>query len=277
MLTGGHAQGRRWSLGTRLFQVDAFTNKPFSGNPAAVCILGEFPQDSWMQNVAFEMNLSETAFVCPGDNGFDLRWFTPLVEVDLCGHATLATSHILWETGTAPADEKLSFQTRSGILHATRLGDWIELDFPASSVSPAKSSVDLTEALALGSEPVFVGRSEFDFFVEIDSEQELRGLRPKMEMIERAGARGVIVTSRTGGDEYHFISRFFAPQSGVPEDPVTGSAHCSLGPYWGEKLDLQEMIAFQASPRGGEVRVRLGGDRVYISGQAVTVLQAELI
>jgi PhzF family phenazine biosynthesis protein len=264
-------------MGTPLFQVDAFTSKPFSGNPAAVCILEEFPEDSWMQSVAHEMNLSETAFVQQREGGFALRWFTPLVEVDLCGHATLATAHILWEMGTAPADEKLSFHTRSGILHATNVGDWIELDFPASSVSAAECPSELTAALSLSTEPLFVGRSEFDFFVEIDSEQELRALRPDMGLIERVGARGVIVTSQTDGDEYHFLSRFFAPQSGVPEDPVTGSAHCSLGPYWGKKLGVQEMLAFQASSRGGEVRVRLGDDRVYLGGQAVTVLRADLL
>jgi len=262
-------------MGTRLYQVDAFTSKPFAGNPAAVCLLTEPHPDAWMQSVAHEMNLSETAFVIEGNDGFDLRWFTPILEVDLCGHATLATAHVLWEAGIARPDEKLGFHTRSGILQATRLGDWIELDFPASAVTPATCNIDLEEALAV--RPVFVGMSDFDFLVEVESAQELRNLRPKMDLIQQADARGLIVTSASDRDEYDFLSRFFAPQSGVHEDPVTGSAHCSLGPYWGVKLGKEEMLAFQASPRGGEVRLRLGGERVHLGGQAVTVVKGELL
>ncbi len=262
-------------MGTRLFQVDAFTSKPFAGNPAAVCILTEPHSDTWMQSVAHEMNLSETAFVSQGDDGFDLLWFTPLLEVDLCGHATLATAHVIWETGIARADERLSFHTRSGVLHASHLGEWIELDFPASGVTPATCNIDLEEALAV--RPVFVGMSEFDFLVEVELAQELRDLRPNMELIRQADARGLIVTSPSDRKEYDFLSRFFAPQSGVHEDPVTGSAHCSLGPHWGEKLGKEEMLAYQASRRGGEVRIRLGGERVHLGGQAVTVMKAELL
>ncbi len=262
-------------MGTRLFQVDAFTSKPFAGNPAAVCILTEPHSDTWMQSVAHEMNLSETAFVSQGDDGFDLRWFTPLLEVDLCGHATLATAHVIWETGIARADKQLSFHTRSGVLHASHLGEWIELDFPASGVTPATCNIDLEEALAV--RPVFVGMSEFDFLVEVELAQELRDLRPNMELIRQADARGLIVTSPSDRKEYDFLSRFFAPQSGVHEDPVTGSAHCSLGPHWGEKLGKEEMLAYQASRRGGEVRIRLDGERVHLGGQAVTVMKAELL
>ena len=262
-------------MGTRLYQVDAFTSRPFAGNPAAVCILTEPRSDAWMQSVAHEMNLSETAFVSHRDEGFDLRWFTPLLEVDLCGHATLATAHILWESGIARTEEQLSFHTRSGVLSASHLGEWIELDFPASGVAPATCNIDLEEALAV--RPVFVGMSEFDFFVEVELPQELRDLRPNMDLIRQAEARGIIVTSPSDRPEYDFLSRFFAPQSGVQEDPVTGSAHCSLGPHWGEKLGKEEMLAYQASPRGGEVRLRLGGDRVYLGGQAVTVMKAELL
>jgi PhzF family phenazine biosynthesis protein len=262
-------------MGIRLHQVDAFTNKPFAGNPAAVCILDDSPPDAWMQNVAHEMNLSETAFVRHRDDGFDLRWFTPVVEVDLCGHATLATAHVLWETGIAPADEQLSFHTRSGVLHARNLGNWIELDFPASRVVPSSCNIDLEEALAV--QPVFVGKSDFDILVAIESPQELRDLRPNIELIRQANARGLIVTSPSDCGEYDFLSRFFAPQSGVNEDPVTGSAHCCLAPYWGDKLGKEEMLAYQASPRGGEVRLRLGGERVYLGGQAVTVMKAELL
>ena len=262
-------------MGTRLYQVDAFTSKPFAGNPAAVCILTELSPDAWMQSVAHEMNLSETAFVKRRDDGFDLRWFTPLLEVDLCGHATLATAHVLWEAGIARSDEQLSFHTRSGILRASHLGEWIELDFPASRVAPSSCNIDLEEALAV--RPVFVGMSDFDFLVEVASAQELRDLRPNIDLIQQADARGLIVTSPSDRDEYDFLSRFFAPQSGVHEDPVTGSAHCSLGPHWGEKLGKEEMLAYQASPRGGEVRIRLGGDRVHLGGQVVTVMKAELL
>ena len=262
-------------MGTRLYQVDAFTSRPFAGNPAAVCILTEPRSDAWMQSVAHEMNLSETAFVSHRDEGFDLRWFTPLLEVDLCGHATLATAHILWESEIARTEEQLSFHTRSGVLSASHLGEWIELDFPASGVAPATCNIDLEEALAV--RPVFVGMSEFDFLVEVELPQELRDLRPNMDLIRQAEARGLIVTSPSDRPEYDFLSRFFAPQSGVQEDPVTGSAHCSLGPHWGEKLGKEEMLAYQASPRGGEVRLRLGGDRVYLGGQAVTVMKAELL
>ena len=262
-------------MGIRLYQVDAFTSKPFAGNPAAVCILTDSHPDAWMQSVAHEMNLSETAFVRQRDDGFDLRWFTPLLEVDLCGHATLATAHVLWEAGIARADEQLSFHTRSGVLHARQLGEWIELDFPASRVEPSACNIDLVEALAV--RPVFVGMSDFDYLVEIESPQELRDLCPNIELIRQADARGLIVTSPSDREEYDFLSRFFAPQSGVHEDPVTGSAHCSLAPHWGDKLGKEEMLAYQASPRGGEVRVRLDGTRVHLGGQAVTVMKAELL
>jgi len=259
----------------RITQVDAFTNRPFSGNPAGVCILSTPADPSWMLNVAREMNLAETAFLVKQRDGYDLRWFTPVVEVDLCGHATLASAHVLWEDGDLKPDAQARFHTKSGLLTADRRDGLIELDFPATPASAAPPPAGLIEAL--GAKAQFVGRSKFDYLVELESESAVRRLDPDMSAIARVEARGVIVTSRADKkSEYDFVSRFFAPQSGVPEDPVTGSAHCALTPYWSAKLGKTELRAFQASPRGGELRLRLAGDRVRIGGQAVTVLRGEL-
>ena len=258
----------------RLLQIDAFTEQAFRGNPAAVCLLDEERDASWMQNVAAEMNLSETAFLLPSSDGFSLRWFTPAVEVDLCGHATLAGAHALWEEGILGERETARFHTRSGVLTATRNGEWIELDFPATPAEPADAPDGLLESLGV-TEPVFVGRSKFDYLVEVASEDQVRALAPDSVALARIDARGAIVTSRSG--EYDFASRFFAPAAGVVEDPVTGSAHCCLGPYWSARLGKTEMVAFQASARGGVVRVRLEGDRVKLGGQCVTVLRGELL
>lgn len=256
-------------------QVDAFTSRPFAGNPAAVCILPEPAEPAWMLNVAREMNLAETAFLVPQRDGYDLRWFTPAVEVDLCGHATLASAHVLWEDGHLPKTVQARFHTKSGLLTADQNGAWIELDFPATPVAAAPPPIALEEAL--GAHAEFVGRSKFDYVVEVENEAVVRSLTPDMTAIAHIQARGVIVTSRADGkSRFDFVSRFFAPQSGVPEDPVTGSAHCALAPYWGAKLGKNELVAFQASPRGGELRLRLVGDRVKIGGQAVTVLRGEL-
>jgi len=263
-------------MGLRIIQVDAFTDRPFAGNPAAVCILPTAAEPAWMQNVAREMNLAETAFLVPRNGEYDLRWFTPAVEVDLCGHATLASAHVLWEDGLLKTTAQARFHTKSGLLTADRRDSWIELDFPTTIASPAQPPPGLIDAL--GVKPRFVGRSRFDYLVEVDSESTVRGLEPDLNALARVDARGVIVTSQADKkSEYDFVSRFFAPQAGVPEDPVTGSAHCALTPYWSAKLGKQELVAYQASARGGVVRVRLNGERVRLGGQAVTVLRGELI
>jgi PhzF family phenazine biosynthesis protein len=254
-------------------QVDAFTAKPFAGNPAAVCVLPDGREASWMQSVAREMNLSETAFLLRQADGYQLRWFTPVVEVDLCGHATLAAAHALWEEGHVPPAAQARFHTRSGLLTAQRNGDWIEMDFPATLEKPEQAPDGLVEAL--GANPNYIGRNKFDYIVELDSEDTVRRLKPNFALLEKITVRGVIVTSRAA--EYDFISRFFAPAAGINEDPVTGSAHCCLGPFWSARLHRTEFLAYQASVRGGVVRVRLAGDRVLLGGQAVTVLRGELL
>ncbi len=258
----------------KLYQVDAFTAERFKGNPAVVCLLDGPRDDAWMQAVAVEMNLSETAFVEATDGRYGLRWFTPSVEVDLCGHATLASAHILWETGAVDAGNRIEFDTRSGVLTAARNGDWIELDFPATPEEEASCNIDLERAL--GETPTYVGKSAFDFLVELASEQLVHDVNPDFNLIERASARGIIVTAKSSADEYDFVSRFFAPQSGVPEDPVTGSSHCCLAPYWSRRLGRDELVGYQASRRGGTVRVKLQDTRVILGGQAVTVFDAEL-
>jgi PhzF family phenazine biosynthesis protein len=260
-----------------LLQVDAFTSQPFRGNPAAICLLDRQRDDGWMQSVAAEMNLSETAFLLPRDDGFLLRWFTPAVEVALCGHATLASAHALWEERLAPQDAQIRFHTKSGLLTAERDGAVIELDFPATPAQPSEPAAGLLEALGIA-KPVHVGRNRFDYFIEIDSEDAVRALNPNHAELRKIEVRGVVVTSRAGSTTAaDFVSRFFAPGSGVDEDPVTGSAHCCLAPYWAEKLGKEELTGFQASSRGGYVRVRVAGDRVKLGGKAVTVLRGELL
>jgi len=261
-------------MSLRITQVDAFTNRPFAGNPAAVCLLPKAAEPAWMLNVAREMNLAETAFLVRQKDGYDLRWFTPEIEIDLCGHATLASAHVLWEEGHLTPNTQARFHTKSGLLTADRKDAWIELDFPATPAPAASAPAGLIESL--GAKPRFVGRSRFDYLVEVDDEATVRRLAPDLGTLARVDARGVIVTSRAEQGKYDFVSRFFAPQSGVPEDPVTGSAHCALTPYWSAKLGKNELVAYQASPRGGELRVRLDGDRVHLAGQAVTVLRGEL-
>ena len=258
-----------------LYQVDAFTNQPFRGNPAGVCLLSQAKPDHWMQAVAQEMNLSETAFLLPENDGYRLRWFTPAVEVDLCGHATLASAHILWETGMLAGSQPARFFTRSGYLGASQNSDWIELDFPAKLVEPCLPPPELAEIL--GVKPIYMGKNQFDYLVEVENAEIVRQTRPDFARLKEIDVRGVIVTSHSDTAEYDFISRFFAPRVGINEDPVTGSAHCCLGPYWGYKLGKQVMNAYQASARGGMLRVRLEGDRVLLGGQAVTVFKAELV
>ena len=264
------------SLGPRvpIVQVDAFTDVAFAGNPAAVCILDTPRDEGWMQQVAAENNLAETAYLAKQDDGHSLRWFTPAIEVDLCGHATLASAHVLWETGRLQTHEQARFHTKSGLLTANRNGDWIELDFPSKPDQKADPPAQLMEALGIRSS-VHIGRNQFDYLVELESEEELRAVRPNHVLLRQLPVRGVIVTSRSR--DYDCVSRFFAPGSGIDEDPVTGSAHCALAPYWGEKLGKTELRAFQASPRGGFLRLRLKDDRVILGGQAVTVLIGELL
>jgi len=258
----------------RIVQVDAFTSQPFAGNPAAVCVLSSEPAEPWMRDVAREMNLAETAFLVPQADGYNLRWFTPAVEVALCGHATVASAHVLWEDGHLPPAVQARFHTRSGLLTADRRGDWIELDFPATLAAPCEPPPGLLGAL--GAQAKFVGKSKFDYLVEVESEEQLRALAPDHTRLRQLPVRGVIVTARSSTPKFDFVSRFFAPGSGIDEDPVTGSAHCALGPYWSAKLGNAELTAFQASARGGVVRVRVQGDRVLLGGQAVTVLRGEL-
>ncbi|MFQ4134961.1 PhzF family phenazine biosynthesis protein [Nodosilinea sp. PGN35] len=265
-----------------LVQVDAFTDLAYGGNPAAVCALPEARPDRWMQQVAQEMNLSETAFFYPEAEGYRLRWFTPTVEVDLCGHATLATSHVLWSEGHLGSEQPATFYTRSGVLTARRQGDWIELNFPANPSHPIGAPAGLAEAL--GAAPTAIAENSLGYLVELESAAVVRDLRPDFAALRRFPVHGVIVTSR-GDAPYDFVSRFFAPAIGIDEDPVTGAAHCCLGPYWREKLGKTTFLAHQSSARGGVVKVQDEGDlgseglarRVRLSGQAVTVLRGELL
>jgi len=260
-------------MGIRIFQVDAFTDRLFLGNPAAVCMLTEEAGPGWMQNVAREMNLSETAFILKKDDGYSLRWFTPTVEVELCGHATLASAHILWETGELKPEETARFHTLSGELRAVRRDEWVEMDFPAEEQRAV--SLDSALAEALKNTPLYVGRNRFDYLVELSSEDAVRALKPDLSLISALDARGIIVTA-LANPPYDFVSRFFAPAAGIDEDPVTGSAHCCLGPFWGARLNKKELTGYQASARGGVVKVGLMGDRVALSGQAVTVFKGVL-
>jgi PhzF family phenazine biosynthesis protein len=258
----------------RFCHIDAFTDRPFAGNPAGVCVLTGEVAAEWMQRVAAETNLSETAFVRRrADGDFDLRWFTPAVEVELCGHATLATAHALWEMGELEASSPARFHTKSGLLTATRRGNWIELDFPASSTESVSAPVGLLAALDLVA--VFVAKTRFDYLVEVESEAAVRSAAPDFHALRALGTRGVMITARSQTRGVDFVSRFFAPGVGIDEDPVTGSAHCALAPYWQTKLGKTELVGFQASARGGLVRCRVSGNRVVLSGQAVTVVRGE--
>jgi PhzF family phenazine biosynthesis protein len=282
-----------------IVHVDAFTDKRFSGNPAAVCVLSEKRDDGWMQQLARELNLSETAFLLKDDGDgesdtYSLRWFTPSVEVDLCGHATVASAHVLWEREeeaaagmTAGARRPLRFRTKSGLLAARMIeGGWIELDFPALPAKPAKAPKSLEKALGVR-RARFVGKSRFDYLIEVDSEKTVRKLSPDYTLLASIPARGVIVTARSSSSSssssshekggHDFVSRFFAPRTGINEDPVTGSAHCVLAPYWAGRLGKNELTGYQASARGGTVRVWLDGDRVRLGGKAVTVMRCHLM
>ena len=264
--------------------VDAFADRPFTGNPAAVCVLDEPAPEAWMQALALEMNLSETAYLTPGDGAWGLRWFTPEVEIDLCGHATLASAHVLFETGRLATDAPAEFDTRSGRLTVrhrasdgvSQRGDGYVMDFPATPPTEAPAPDGLADAL--GVQPVWTGRTRFDVFAVLEDEAAVRALTPDHAALARIDARGVIVTAQADRqpESPDVVSRFFAPGSGVPEDPVTGSAHCAIGPYWADRLGHETLSCAQVSARGGHVGVRVRGDRVDLTGRAVTVYRAEL-
>ncbi|MFA6449819.1 MAG: PhzF family phenazine biosynthesis protein [bacterium] len=261
---------------TTIFQVDAFTTEPFRGNPAGVCILDNEADERWMQDVATEMALSETAFLQKKDDGYSLRWFTPAAEVDLCGHGTLASAHILFEQNQLAPDAVARFHTRSGLLTVVKKAGWLEMDFPAEPDQPAPGAAKFSEAL--GNITIkYLGRNRMDFIVEIESEKLLRELSPDMAKVKEITTRGLIVTSVAESDEFDFASRFFAPILDIPEDPVTGSAHCCLAPYWEKRLGKSSFNARQVSKRGGVLKVRSAGDRVIIAGQAITIMRNELL
>lgn len=267
-------------MGQRITVVDAFTHERFRGNPAAVCVLGEPTDDGWKQLVAAEMNLSETAFVewLGAEQGFRLRWFTPKVEVDLCGHATLAAAHVLWEERLLKPDQVACFHTLSGLLKAARAPGGIALDFPAEPVRESLDSGVRAELESIVGAPIrFAGRNRMDALVELASESAVRGLAPDFGRLAKFPYRGLIATAPADGPGFDFVSRFFAPALGVDEDPVCGSAHCFLGPYWGEKLGLSVLRAAQVSARGGVIEIELKGDRLALIGHAVTTLRGELV
>ena len=255
--------------------VDAFSSGPFTGNQAAVCVLPKAQDARWMQNVAAEMNLAETAFLVKEQSHYHLRWFTPKIEVDLCGHATLAAAHVLWTDGHLPTNETAVFQSRSGKLTAARNGEMITLDFPAAVLAPSEEPHGLLAALGLKETPKYIGKS-FDYLVHVSNASTVRALAPDFNALGKFDTRGVIVCAASDDTAYDIISRFFAPAAGINEDPVTGSAHCILAPYWADLLQKNTLRAFQASARGGELHVELNGDRVRLSGKAITTVRGVL-
>ncbi|MFK7846269.1 MAG: PhzF family phenazine biosynthesis protein [Rhodothermales bacterium] len=259
----------------KIYQVDAFTDQLFSGNSAAVCMMSDEMDSSLMQQIAMEMNLAETAFLQKKDAGFDLRWFTPAIEVDLCGHATLASAHVLWESGLLSKETTAEFYTRSGVLKATLAADGITLDFPAQPPEPIDAPRALIDSLNVN--PVYAGYNGTDYLLAVADEETVTSLTPDFRQMREVDMRGVIVTALSNNPNVDFMSRFFAPAAGINEDPVTGSAHCCLGPYWGGQLGKTTMQAYQASPRGGKLQVTLADDRVLLTGNAVTVLEGKLL
>ncbi len=258
----------------KIFTVDAFADTPFTGNPAAVCIPDIEMSDLLMQKIAFEMNLSETAFLTKRNDGFGLRWFTPESEVELCGHATLASAHILWQENIIPESHEAVFHTvYKGVLKAVKNGNEITLNFPANNPAVSDGIEILSKALNVNPVNVFV--TDNHYLVEVSSETELRKVNPDFTLLKTLPKYGTILTCRSVNPEIDFLSRFFAPSKGVDEDPVTGSAHCVLAPYWSDKLGRKKLNAFQASERGGKLTVEISGDRVFISGKAVTVIKGE--
>lgn len=264
-------------MGAPLYLVDAFTDKAFAGNPAAVCVLEKPAETKWMQQLAAEMNQAETAFVWPEPHGYRLRWFTPKMEVELCGHATLASAHVLWQTSRLGADQAVRFLTCSGVLTAVQAREGILMDFPALPPKPCTVPPGLLEALGATGRLRHIGAVGVNQLVEADGEKTLRALQPDMRKLAGVRTLGAIVTCETTLPGVDFLSRFFAPGAGIDEDPVTGSAHCGLGPYWGGRLHKTELVGYQVSQRGGIVRVGLRGERVLLGGQAVTVLRGELV
>ena len=258
----------------KIFTVDAFTDKLFSGNPAGVCILDEDMSENTMLSIAAEMNLSETAFVKKIDEGFSLKWFTPKVEVQLCGHATLATAHILWEQGILSQNEEARFHTLSGLLTVTNDNGEYEMNFPAYTVKDVSPNEKLIEALNVT--PINFAEAEYHHICELESEEQLRNVSPSMETLMGLEKFGTIVTAKSNSNDYDFVSRFFAPSKGVNEDPVTGSAHCSLGPYWMQKTGRDYFTAYQASQRGGVVKIKMNDGRVLLKGRAVTFLRGDI-
>lgn len=254
--------------------VDAFADKPFTGNPAAVVFLEQSRDDTWRQNVAAEFNLSETAFVEPEGGVWRLRWFTPTVEVDLCGHATLAAAHALWETGRQDPGVPVEFSTKSGTLSARRDGEWIILDLPALPVKPSAPPPGLLSALS--DTPLAFCENAGIYLLEMDSEETVRRAAPNLAAWAAATRKGLLLTAASRRPAYDFVSRCFFPFEGIAEDPVTGSAHCSLGPYWAERLKKPVLTAFQASKRGGFLLVRPKGARVEIGGRAITAWNGSL-
>ena len=262
-------------MGLEYALIDAFTETPFRGNPAVVVLLPKSRPAEWMQAVASEMNQPETAFLVRSEDGYHLRWFTPAIEVDLAGHPTLACAHWLWTSGQLDPLETVRFHTRSGLLIAERHDGWIRLDFPATPATEQKPFDGLAQAL--GAAVLWTGRSSFDLLVEVASEEALRAIEPNLPALAQYPVRGVIVTAKAAAPPYDFVSRFFAPQSGINEDPVTGSAHCCLGPYWSRKLGKTRLLAYQASARGGVLRLMVQETRVCLEGQAVTVATGRLL
>lgn len=262
---------------TTLFQVDAFTSTPFTGNPAGVCLLGGAAPEQWMQHIAAEMNLAETAFVFREQDHFNIRYFTPTTEVPLCGHATLASAHILWQQNILAPHEPAVFQAPAGRLTAQRRDDWIALDFPAYAATPAANKDELNAVL--GSKPVGLYRTDNRWYVaELASAADVKEIRPDLGLLRKVDAGALIVTAAGGPSGCDFVLRFFAPSMGIDEDPATGSAHCVLGPYWSDRLGKPRMNARQLSARGGTVRVEVqpDGKRVQIEGQAVTIFELNI-
>ncbi len=257
-----------------VFVVDAFAEKPFSGNPAAVVFLDGPREDAWRQAVAAEFNLPETAFVEARGDGFALRWFTPSVEVPLCGHATLAAAHALWESGRVPAERAISFETKSGVLTARREAEWIVLDFPALPVCPAKPPPGLLAALA--DTPLAFAENEGVYLLEMDSEETVRGAAPDLAKWNALTQKGLILTAPARRKTHDVVSRCFFPADGIPEDPATGSAHCAIGPYWAGRLGKPVLTAAQASKRGGLLIVRVKDGRVELGGRTFTAWSGSL-
>lgn len=254
--------------------INTFTEQAFKGNPAAVCFLSDEKESSWMQTVAKELNLPTTAFIWFINDEYHLRWFTPSVEIPICGHGTLASAYFLWEKRYVDKARSIPFHTKSGVIKAQLIDGWIQLQFPAI----IEQNVVAPELLikALGVEPVYVGKSRLDYLVEVESEEIVRNLKPNIDLIAQLPVRGVIVTSHSNANEFDFVSRFFSPAQGIIEDYVNGSSHCCLGPYWKNKLHKTDFTAYQASERGGIIKIKVLGDEIFLSGKSITIFEGKL-